>query len=156
MQLTVTTGGDEIYTVDASEDLELENFKALLEFESGIPSKEMTIYRDGKLLDGETKSVGSLGVRNGDVLLLVRNAPPQRQQMRQPQPRPVSGTNAPVSTTAPGLCLLGQNRPKSQKNFILLDLLDLSAQPSKDPCTIVAISEPLPCIPVSCSYCCVD
>ena len=107
MQLTVTTGGDEIYTVDASEDLELENFKALLEFESGIPSKEMTIYRDGKLLDGETKSVGSLGVRNGDVLLLVRNAPPQRQQMRQPQPRPVIGTNAPASTTAPGLCLLG-------------------------------------------------
>ena len=41
--------------------------------------------------------------------------------------------------------------------YVWLDLLDLSAQPAKDPCTIVAVSESHPCIPVSCYYlCCVD
>lgn len=94
MQLTITTGGDEIYTVDASEELELENFKALLEYESGVPAGEMTLYHDGKLLEGETNSVGSFGVKDNDVLLMVRNAPPQRHQRRQQQPRPVAPTNA--------------------------------------------------------------
>ena len=95
MQLTVTTGGEEIYTVDASDDLELENFKALLEFESGVPAREMTIYRDGKLLDGDKSSIGSLGIKDGDVLLLVRNAPPQVQQTRQQQQRPNSASITP-------------------------------------------------------------
>ena len=106
MQLTVTTGGEDIYAVDASDDLELENFKALLEFESGVPAKEMTIYRDGKLLEGETSSIGSLGVKNGDVLLLVRNAPSQGQQTRQQQPRLNSNNARPNTATGINLCFL--------------------------------------------------
>ena len=98
MQLTVTVGGDEFYTVDASDDLELENFKALLEFESGVPAKEMTIYLDGKLLDGSTKSIGSLGVKDGDVLLLVKSAPPQGQN-RSHQQRTNSEIVTPSITT---------------------------------------------------------
>jgi len=102
MQLTVTTGGEEIYTVDASDDLELENFKALLEFESGVPAREMTIYRDGKLLDGDKSSIGSLGIKDGDVLLLVRNAPPQVQQTRLQQQRPNSASITPNTIAGGG------------------------------------------------------
>ena len=98
MQLTVTVGGDEFYTVDASDDLELENFKALLEFEFGVPAKEMTIYLDGKLLDGNTKSIGSLGVKDGDILLLVRSASPQGQT-RSHQQRASSETVTSNTTT---------------------------------------------------------
>ena len=94
MQLTVTTGGDDIFPIDVSEDLELENFKALLEFECGIAANEITIYRDGKLLEGEKQSVGSLGVKNGDVLLMVKKAPlqprPSQQQRPMQQQRPAT------------------------------------------------------------------
>ena len=96
--MTITTGGDDMYAVDASDDLELENFKALLEFESGVPATDMTIYRDGKLLDGETQSIGSLGVKDGDVLLLVRNTPQQLQPNRPQHPLPSGGTVTPSIT----------------------------------------------------------
>eukprot|EP00112_Aurelia_sp_Birch-Aquarium-sp1_P017723 Seg414.1 transcript_id=Seg414.1/GoldUCD/mRNA.D3Y31 product="Protein DDI1 2" protein_id=Seg414.1/GoldUCD/D3Y31 len=91
MQLTVTTGGDDIFPIDVSEDLELENFKALLEFESGIAAKEITIYHDGKLLEGEKQSVGSLGIKSGDVLLMVKKAPLQPRPMQQQRPATAQG-----------------------------------------------------------------
>ncbi len=72
MQLTVTTGGDDMFQVDVSGEIEVENMKALLESESGVPAAEITLYLDGKLLHDDKKSLDSFGVKNGDVLLLVR------------------------------------------------------------------------------------
>ena len=92
MQLTVTCD-DEIYTINASDELEFENFKALLEFECGVATSAMKLYKDSKLLHGDKESIASLGMKNGDVLLLVRNQPilpaqPRSQQLaNQPSPQ---------------------------------------------------------------------
>ena len=102
MQLTITTGSDEIYPVETSPDIELENFKALLEFECGIPSAEINLYYNGQLLGDNKKTLGNHGVADGDVLLLIRGqlrgsgaaAPPQQSAPTRPNPmqRPQQGT----------------------------------------------------------------
>lgn len=70
MLVTVTTLSDEVFTIEVSEDLELENFKALCEFETGIPAKEIAILWNGRPLhDGKT-SLKTYGIRHNDILLL--------------------------------------------------------------------------------------
>lgn len=70
MQVTVTTLSDEVFTIEVSEDLELENFKALCEFETGIPAREIAILWNGRPLhDGKT-TLKAYGIRHNDILLL--------------------------------------------------------------------------------------
>ena len=70
MLVTVTTLSDEVFTIEVSEDLELENFKALCEFETGIPAREIAILWNGRPLhDGKT-SLKAYGIRHNDILLL--------------------------------------------------------------------------------------
>ncbi|XP_030037551.1 protein DDI1 homolog 2 isoform X2 [Manduca sexta] len=71
MKVTVTTLNDEIFVLDVSEDLELENFKAFCEIESGFPAKDITLNFNGKPLLGDKKSLKELGVHDGDVLVLI-------------------------------------------------------------------------------------
>ncbi len=77
MHVTITTLNDEIFSLEVSEDLELENFKALCEFETGIVSNEIAILWNGRPLQDEKKTLNQYGIKNGDVLLL--------QQMRTGQ-----------------------------------------------------------------------
>jgi len=70
MKLTVTTLTDEIYNLDVSEDLELENFKAFCEVETGIPSTEISLSLDGQPLVGNAKPLKELGLKEGDVIIL--------------------------------------------------------------------------------------
>lgn len=72
MKITVTTLGDEIFTLDVSEDMELENFKALCEFESGIPAREIAILWNGRPLPDDKRKLQDYGVKDGEVLLLQR------------------------------------------------------------------------------------
>ncbi|KAK6175362.1 hypothetical protein SNE40_013842 [Patella caerulea] len=74
MQLTITTLTDQIFTLEVSEDLELENFKALCEFETGISSHEIAILWNGRPLQDNKKTLQQYGISNGEMLLL--------QQMR--------------------------------------------------------------------------
>uniref|UniRef100_A0A146M4P9 Protein DDI1 2 n=1 Tax=Lygus hesperus TaxID=30085 RepID=A0A146M4P9_LYGHE len=70
MKVTVTTLSDEIFVLDVSEDLELENFKAFCEIESGVSARDILIVHEGKpLLDGGL-SMKSHGVKDGDVVIL--------------------------------------------------------------------------------------
>lgn len=48
MKITVTTLADYTFQLDVAEDLELENFKAFCEVESGFPSNEMVIIFKGE------------------------------------------------------------------------------------------------------------
>lgn len=48
MKITVTTLADYSFQLDVNEDLELENFKAFCEVESGFPSNEMVIVFKGQ------------------------------------------------------------------------------------------------------------
>ncbi|XP_063546649.1 protein DDI1 homolog 2 isoform X3 [Cydia strobilella] len=71
MKVTVTTLNDEIFVLDVSEDLELENFKAFCEIESGFPAKDITLNFNGKPLLDDKKSLKEHGVHDGDVLVLL-------------------------------------------------------------------------------------
>lgn len=72
MKITVTTLADEIFSLEVNEDMELENFKALLEFESGVPTTEMTILFSGRPLQDNKKKLSDYGVKDGEILLLQR------------------------------------------------------------------------------------
>ena len=65
MQLTIITPNDESINMEVSDDMELENVKALCEFEFGIPSSEIQLSWNGQLLDDEKKSLSTYGVSNG-------------------------------------------------------------------------------------------
>ncbi|RZF42195.1 hypothetical protein LSTR_LSTR004344 [Laodelphax striatellus] len=70
MKVTVSTLNDDIFVLDVSEDLELENFKAFCEIESGFPAPEIVIVHNGKPLIDDKKSIKTHGVRDGDVVIL--------------------------------------------------------------------------------------
>ncbi|KPJ20483.1 Protein DDI1-like 2 [Papilio machaon] len=71
MKVTVTTVNDDIFVIDVAEDLELENFKALCEIESGVQAKDIIINHNGKPLIGDKKSLKDHGVSDGDVIVLL-------------------------------------------------------------------------------------
>lgn len=70
MKITVTTLTDYIFELDVSEELELENFKAFCEVESGFPSAEIVILFHGQPLVDDKKSLKDHGIGEGDVVLL--------------------------------------------------------------------------------------
>lgn len=82
MKLTVTTLSDEILTLDVSDDLELENFKALCECEFGVPAAQMVIMFEGRPLLEAKKSLKDYGLKDSDVILMQHIV---QQQNTQPQ-----------------------------------------------------------------------
>lgn len=78
MKVTVTLE-DQIFNLDVSDDLELENFRALLEFESGVPASQMLLFHNGAQLQDLKKTLSSYGVKEGDLILLqLQRTEPQR------------------------------------------------------------------------------
>ncbi|XP_056634596.1 protein DDI1 homolog 2-like [Diorhabda sublineata] len=70
MKIKVTTMTDFTFDLDVSEDLELENFKALCEIESGFPASEIAIALKGRPLMENAKSLKELGIKDGDSVTL--------------------------------------------------------------------------------------
>lgn len=70
MKVTVTTTTDKVFILDVSEDLDLENFKAFCETESGIDRTDMMVIFNGKPLQDNVRSLKALGIHNGDCVLL--------------------------------------------------------------------------------------
>ncbi|KAI8796003.1 protein DDI1 2 isoform X1 [Biomphalaria glabrata] len=70
MQITITTLSDQLFTIDVSEDLELENFKALCQEETGVPAKEMSIVWNGRPLHDDKLTLKQYGIQNGEVVLV--------------------------------------------------------------------------------------
>lgn len=70
MKITVTTLSDYVFELDVSEELELENFKAFCEVESGFPSAEIVILFKGQPIHDDKKSLKDHGIGDGDVVLL--------------------------------------------------------------------------------------
>lgn len=71
MKITVHTLNDELFVLDVSEDLELENFKAFCEIVSGFPAKDIILNFNGKPLLDDKKSLKEHGVQDGDVMVLL-------------------------------------------------------------------------------------
>merc|ERR1711963_151089 len=72
MQVTVTTLRGDVFSLEVPEDLELENFKAFCEAESGVPSKEMVIMFNGAVLKEDKKPLKEHGVKNGDMVVMEK------------------------------------------------------------------------------------
>ena len=58
--------------MDVPEDLELENFKAFCEAESGMKATDMIILFNGSPLLDDKKSLKDYGVKNNDMLVMER------------------------------------------------------------------------------------
>ena len=61
-----------MFTIEVSDDMALENFKALCEFECGIPAREISLVLNGIPLQDDKKKLEDYGVKDGEVLLLQR------------------------------------------------------------------------------------
>lgn len=72
MKITVASLDDQIFVLDVSEDLELENFKAFCEIESGWPSHEIVIVANGQPLYDNQKSLKNYNIKDGDCLIIQR------------------------------------------------------------------------------------
>ncbi|KAL2090954.1 hypothetical protein ACEWY4_013217 [Coilia grayii] len=69
------------FALDVSPDLELRDFVALCELESGIPAGEIQISHAEQPLRDPTRSLGTYGLKDGDVVVL-------RQAARRPPAQP--------------------------------------------------------------------
>lgn len=76
MKITVTTTTDKIFFLDVSEELELENFKAFCEMESGITGSQMVVIFNGKPLIDNKKPLKHFGIKDGDCVMLQIQRPP--------------------------------------------------------------------------------
>uniref|UniRef100_A0A1I8MZU2 Protein DDI1 homolog 2 n=1 Tax=Musca domestica TaxID=7370 RepID=A0A1I8MZU2_MUSDO len=84
MKITVTTTStDKVFFLDVSEDLELENFKAFCEVESGIAGAQMLVIFNGKPLMDNKQPLKHFGIKDGDCVILQK-----REMRREPTTRP--------------------------------------------------------------------
>jgi DNA damage-inducible protein 1 len=95
MKITVTTLSDVIFNLDVSEELELENFKAFCEVESGVPAGEIVIVLNGRPLIGDKTSLKEHGLRDNDMVILQHHRPALSQ----------TSTNAGIASSQPDLGL---------------------------------------------------
>lgn len=60
------------FSLQVSPDFELHNFRVLCELESGIPAEEIQIVYMERLLGDDHYSLGSYGLKDGDVVVLLQ------------------------------------------------------------------------------------
>ncbi|KAI5109265.1 protein DDI1-like 2 isoform X1 [Silurus meridionalis] len=73
--------GETTFALEVSPELELRDFLALCELESGIPAGEIQISHAEQPLKDLTRALGNFGLKDGDVVVL-------RQAERRPAPQP--------------------------------------------------------------------
>nr|XP_035947717.1 protein DDI1 homolog 1 [Halichoerus grypus] len=114
------------FSLQVSPDLELHDFRLLCELESGTPAAETQIVFRERLLADEHRALGSYGLRDGDVVLLLHTdgagpRPPPRSAGLRRTDGPgtaVPGTSgcraphrAPRGQQSPGLASGGKRPP---------------------------------------------
>lgn len=70
MKITVTTLSEKIFFLDVAEDLELENFKAFCEVETGFRCADFALAHNGQHLTDDKKSLKDYGICDGDCVIL--------------------------------------------------------------------------------------
>ncbi|KAF7207927.1 protein DDI1 homolog 2 isoform X2 [Nothobranchius furzeri] len=97
------------FALEVSPELELRDFVALCELESGIPAGEIQITYVEQPLKDPTRALGTYGVKDGDVVVLrqAERRPPQTQPAFPGLPRidfrsiAVPGTSSSTNQRAP-------------------------------------------------------
>lgn len=94
MQLTVAAWDDRIFQVELDDGETLSTLQAILEAESNTPAAQQQLVHNGRPLPASAtgQTLSSLGIANGDMLMLMPKqaaaTPQQQQQQRQPQANP--------------------------------------------------------------------
>ncbi|XP_043212059.1 protein DDI1 homolog 2-like isoform X1 [Amphibalanus amphitrite] len=70
MRLTITTVSGELFQLDVSEDLEVENLKAFVQVEANVPLEGMQLVHAGRRLTDDKQTLKQLGIADNDVLLV--------------------------------------------------------------------------------------
>uniref|UniRef100_A0A8C7BYH0 DNA damage inducible 1 homolog 1 n=1 Tax=Neovison vison TaxID=452646 RepID=A0A8C7BYH0_NEOVI len=134
------------FSLQVSPDFELYNFRLLCELESGIPAAETQIFFLERLLADERRSLGSYGLRDGDVVVLLQKEgagprPPGRTSSlarpdpppRAPQPSHGLGSGEKM-TRAQGL-----DSPALIRSLLLSNPHDLSLLKERNPALAEAL-----------------
>lgn len=90
-----STSTDNVYRLDIPDNLELENFKAFCEAESGIPAEEMVIIFNGKTLNEDKKAMKDYGVKEGEMIVMERI-----RKKKAKEDSPQGNTNQPSAMTS--------------------------------------------------------
>lgn len=99
------------FALDVSPELELRDFLALCELESGIPAGEIQIIYAEQPLQDPTRALGNYGLKDGDVLVLR-----QAERLRAPPQPTVPGLpRIDFSSIAVPGTSSGQNRNRPQQ-----------------------------------------
>ncbi|KAL7335784.1 DNA damage-inducible protein 1 [Mucor circinelloides] len=80
MLLTVTTDGEEMYNLDIDNQMAIEDLKALLEAESGVPPQSQHLFFSGKELNEAKKTLEEYGVGENEIIHMQQLAPQQQGQ----------------------------------------------------------------------------
>ncbi|CAO3648814.1 unnamed protein product [Mucor fragilis] len=80
MLLTVTTDGEEMYNLDIDNQMAIEDVKALLEAESGVPPQSQHLFFSGKELNEAKKTLEEYGVGKNEIIHMQQSAPQQQGQ----------------------------------------------------------------------------
>ncbi|XP_058805762.1 protein DDI1 homolog 2 isoform X2 [Phymastichus coffea] len=79
MKVTITTTKNQIFILDVSEDLELENFIAFCAIETGIPFHEISVLFNGHQLFDYKTSLRDYGISDGDAIILRCISPENKE-----------------------------------------------------------------------------
>ncbi len=93
MQIIVTTNDGCVHPLDVSDELPLSDLKAVLEAEVGILAKEMLVIHNMVQLRNDNKMLKEFGIKEEDVLLVMKLKPQQQSQSNtNPQSRASTST----------------------------------------------------------------
>lgn len=123
MKVTVSTMSDYVFTLDVSEDLEVENFKAFCEVESGFPAHEILISFNGMPLLDDKKSLKQCGIRDGDMVAMQHMLSADSQtSLTQTPSFDFSGIQVPDSSRrgVVGHTTAGQNQRATEDDPVLI------------------------------------
>ncbi|XP_051568606.1 protein DDI1 homolog 2 isoform X4 [Myxocyprinus asiaticus] len=95
------------FALDVSPELELRDFLALCELESGVPAGEIQISYAEQPLQDPTRALGNYGLKDGDVVVLR-----QEERILPPQPMIPGVPRIDFSSIAVPGTSSGQNRPQ--------------------------------------------
>ncbi|XP_017056115.1 protein DDI1 homolog 2 [Drosophila ficusphila] len=84
MKITVTTSDDKVFCLDVSQDLELENLKALCAMEIGAEVAQLVVIFNGRELSNDKQSLQQCGVGDGDFIMLERRRSANRSGTANP------------------------------------------------------------------------
>ncbi|XP_054448481.1 protein DDI1 homolog 1 [Pteronotus mesoamericanus] len=95
------------FSLQVSPDFELRNFRVLCELESGIPAEETQIFYMERLLADDHSSLGSHGLKDGDVVVLL--------QKENVGPRPLGRTSSLPHADFTGIPMPGTSSSRQQR-----------------------------------------